>query len=425
MKKHILFCLTFLLLASILEANQKVVVIKVNSAIGPATKSYIARSISYSEKTAAKAIIIQLNTPGGLLESTREIVQNIITSKVPVIVYVSPSGSRAGSAGVFITLAANIAVMAPSTNIGAAHPVGLDGKGENPVMFDKITNDASAFIRSIADKRKRNAVWAENAVRKSISSTETEAMRDSVINFVSPSIADIIVRINGLYVETSAGNIRINTTDAEVELREPSFFDEILRVISDPNIAYALLMLGIFGMLFELYNPGAILPGIVGGISLILAAYSLQLLPVNYAGLAMIALAIVLFLLEIKIVSHGLLAVGGTISLFLGSVMLFDSPNESMKVSMGIIITVVILSVLFFTVVLTIGLKAQTLRKFTGSEALSGEIGTAETDFNPGEIGKVLIHGEHWKAESDFAVKAGDKVRIIEANLLTLYVKLK
>ncbi|MGB9912889.1 MAG: NfeD family protein, partial [Candidatus Kapaibacteriota bacterium] len=322
--------------------------IKINSAITPSSSSQIKKALDWARGINAEALIIQLNTPGGLLESTREIVQNILTSPVPVIVYVSPSGARAGSAGVFITLAANIAAMAPGTNIGAAHPVGLQGKADSSAMGEKIVNDAAAFIRSIAQQRNRNVSWAERAVRESISSTEREALAENVIDLVASSVDSLLILIDGKVITNGNGTRVLKTKDAKVVEYELSFRDKFLDFISNPNVAYILLMIGIYGILFELYNPGSIFPGVIGALSLILAGYSLQMLPVNYAGLALIILAIVLFLLEIKITSYGLLTLGGLASLFIGSLMLIDAPGDFMEISLSLIITAVVVTFLFF-----------------------------------------------------------------------------
>src|SRR5215470_12815234 len=319
---------------------QKVVSITIDATINPATAEFIHRALAKAQKEKAECLLIHLNTPGGLLKSTRNIVGDIMGSSVPVIVYIYPSGADAGSAGVFVTLSANIAAMAPGTNIGAAHPVTGQGAETDSIMSGKITNDAAAFIRTIAHKRNRNIQWAENAVRRSYSYSETEALQDTVIDLIAKNDADLLQLVNGKQVELSSGTVTLHTTSAKIEDYKMSFIEKLLNIISDPNIAYILLMLGFYGIMFELYSPGAILPGIIGVISLILAFYSLQTLPINYAGIALIAFALLLFLLEIKIASHGILAIGGVISLILGSMMLIRTGSgEVGRISWTVIVS--------------------------------------------------------------------------------------
>lgn len=425
MKKCIYILIVIVLVSQNLISSQKIIKIKVDGAISPATSSFIARGLDKAQKMNSEAVIIMLNTPGGLLESTREIVQNILESSVPVVVYVSPKGARAGSAGVFITLSANIAVMAPGTNIGAAHPVGMQGEADSSVMFDKVTNDAAAFVRSIAQQRNRNSSWAEKSVRESISSTEQEALDSNVIDFIAPNLDSLLKAINNLKTTTSTGEKIINTTDIEIIELESNWKDELLKIISNPNVAYLLLMAGIYGIFFEIYNPGAIFPGVLGGISLILAAYSFQMLPVNWAGLALILFAVIMFLLEIKVVSHGILSIGGVISLFLGSIMLFDDPTEYVSVSISLIITVVILTTLFFLVVISLGIKAQYKKVSLGNTAMLDEKGIVISEIKPGKPGKVKVRGEIWRALSDVEIKVGEEVKIEKVESLTLFVKPK
>ncbi|RPJ05965.1 MAG: nodulation protein NfeD, partial [Deltaproteobacteria bacterium] len=312
--------------------------IEVDGIINPATAKFITNAIDQAAQQNAQCLIIQLDTPGGLMESMRLIVKKTLTSTVPVVVYVAPSGARAASAGVFITMAANIAVMAPSTHIGAAHPVSLGEGKENKTMTEKILNDTVSYIKTIAKTRGRNADWGEKAVVKSVSITEEEAVKLNVVDFISPDVRDLLARIDGKVIKLDGGLTRtLQTKGVQPRSIEMSWRYKILDIISNPTIAYILLMLGIYGIFFELSNPGAILPGVVGGIFLILAFYALQMLPVNFAGLALILFAIILFIAEIKVVSHGLLAVGGVISLLLGSLMLIESPAEYMKISLTVI----------------------------------------------------------------------------------------
>jgi membrane-bound serine protease (ClpP class) len=339
------------------------------------------------------------------------------------VVYVSPAGSQSASAGVFITLAAHIAAMAPGTNIGAAHPVSLQGEQDSVVM-SKATNDAAAFIRTIAEKRKRNLTWAEEAVRKSLSITETEALKKHVVDLVARNLDSLLVRLDGKNVELPTGMVTLHTKGARIEQLEMGFSEKVLDILSDPNIAYILLMLGVYGLLFELYNPGSILPGVVGVISLILAFYSLHTLPVNYAGLALILFAVVLFIAEIKVTSHGLLAVGGVISLLLGSMMLIRSESalEFVQISWSVIITSVAVTVVFFMFIVGFGLKALRSKPVTGREGLVGETGEALTVLNPD--GRVRVHGEIWNAVSASGDIAKDaKIRVVGLENLTLQVE--
>ncbi|NWF49198.1 MAG: nodulation protein NfeD [Ignavibacteriaceae bacterium] len=403
--------------------NTKIFVLNIDGAIHPACADYIHSGLEKAISENAECLIIKLNTPGGLLTSTRKIVTDFLESPIPVIVFVSPSGSQAASAGVFITLAANIAVMAPGTNIGAAHPVSLQGQ-QDSIMMEKATSDAAAFIRTISEKRKRNIQWAEDAVVKSLSITETEALDKNVIDLIAGNIEDLLLQVDGRQVETLKGTKIINTKNAEVIYLDMSLAQKILSILSDPNFAYILLMLGIYGLFFELYNPGAILPGVIGGICLILAFYSLSTLPVNYAGLALIIFAVILFVLEIKVISHGILSIGGIISLLLGSMMLIDEESvlEAMEISMELIILVVILTAGFFLFAITFAIKAQRRKPVTGSEGIVGETGIAVSDLKP--EGEVKVHGEYWKAESqDGEIKKGGKILVTQISNLKLLVK--
>lgn len=412
----------FFLLFSTTAFSQKVISITVNESINPASAEFIQQSIKTAENEKASCLVIQLNTPGGLLTSTRAIVADIMGSKVPVVVYISPTGSRAGSAGVFITMSANIAAMAPGTNIGAAHPVNMQGKADG-IMNEKTTNDAAAFIRSIAEKRNRNVEWAEEAVRTSASISESEAVEQNVVNLIAKNEQELLQKINGLTVQTAAGDQQLHTAGAKVETIEMGFFLKVLSRISDPNIAYVLMMLGFFGLIFELFNPGAIFPGIVGVICLILAFYTMSSLPVNYAAIALIVFGIILYLLEIKIISHGMLAIGGTVSVFLGSMFLFraSSTQDVTSLSLAVIITTTLITFLFFVFLIGMGLKAQKLRPAIGNVAMIGKKGFAMTDI--GESGNVKIMGETWRAISNEGlIPQNSQVAITGIKGLTLYV---
>ncbi|HYA92918.1 MAG TPA: nodulation protein NfeD [Thermodesulfobacteriota bacterium] len=396
--------------------------IEVDAIINPATAKFILDSIDNATQQGAQCLIIKLDTPGGLLESTRMIVKKELASTIPIIVYVAPSGARAASAGVFVTMAANIAVMAPGTHIGAAHPVTMGGEGkESKTMTEKIVNDTVAFIKNIAKTRGRNVDWAEKAVVKSVSISEEEAIKLNVVDLIAPDIPTLLDKIDGRVIKFDGVTRTLHTKGVQPQTIQMSWRDRLLDIISNPTIAYILLMLGIYGIFFELSSPGAILPGVVGGIFLILAFYALQMLPVNYAGLALIFFAIILFIAEIKVVSHGLLAVGGVISLFLGSMMLFQSPVEYMRVSLSVIIPAVLVSAAFFIFAVTKAINARLKKPTTGMEGLVGEVGIASTPIAP--EGKVSIHGEFWSATSDQPIEEGVKVQVIGVTNLRLKVK--
>lgn len=403
--------------------SNTVYLIRVDGTINPAASSFIERGIKTATDKQGECLIIELNTPGGLLESTRIIVRNILESDIPIVVYVSPAGSRAGSAGVFITLAANIAAMAPGTNIGAAHPVSAEGKMDS-VMNEKATNDAAAFIRTIAEKRNRNLKWAEDAVRKSQSITETEAIKNNIIDIIAKNRDELLSFLEGKETETKNGKKILHTKDAKIEVIEMGWIEKLLDILSNPNIALILFQIGVIGLVVELYNPGAIFPGVVGVISLILAFYSMHTLPINYAGLALIIFGIILFLLEIKIVSHGMLAIGGAISLFLGSIMLIEPSSilELAEVSLSVVIAVVVVSTIFFVFILGYGIKALRSKPSMGTEGMAGETGEAITDIDP--LGTVSVHGEIWKAETiGEKINKGDKIIVKGIEKLKLKVE--
>lgn len=424
MKRSVIFSSLCVLLPLLLQA-QSVVSLKIDGAINPVSADYIHRGIEKAQSQHAECLLIELNTPGGLLKSTRVIVGDLLGSPVPIVVYVSPPGAQAGSAGVFITLAAHIAAMAPGTNLGAAHPVGA-GTQEQPdtIMNQKITNDAAAFIRSIADQRHRNIQWAENAVRNSLSVSETEALTGKIIDLVARDKEDLLEKIDGLPIGTATGSRILHTKGARIDFMDMGFAEKILNIVSDPTIAYILMMLGMYGLLFELFSPGAIFPGIVGVIALILAFYALHMMPVNYAGLSLIIFGVILFLLEIKITSHGLLAVGGSVSLLLGSLMLIKTTSslEFVRISRAAIYTTVALSVLFFLSVLGMGLRAQRLKPVTGIEGIIGDTGISLEPLEPS--GTIRIHSEIWRAITVGGnIAKGEKVEVVGIENLTLRVR--
>jgi membrane-bound serine protease (ClpP class) len=422
MKRRIAFS-SLCLLLPLLPVAQSVVSIKINGTINPVTADYIHRGIGKTQSEHAECLIIELNTPGGLLKSSRVIVGDLLQSPVPVVVFVSPAGAQAGSAGVFITLSAHIAAMAPGTNLGAAHPVEMQQQPDS-IMNSKITNDAAAFIRSIAEKRHRDIQWAETAVRNSVSVSENEALKNKIIDLVAGNTEDLLEKINGQSIGLPGGTRILHTKGAHIEFLEMGFMEKILNILSDPTIAYILMMLGMYGLLFELYNPGAIFPGIVGVIALVLAFYSFHMLPVNYAGLSLIIFGVILFLLEIKIVSHGLLAIGGAVSLLIGSLMLIrtGSTFEVLRISRAAIFTSVALSVLFFLGIIGMGLRAQRQKPVTGIEGIIGQTGISLEPLSP--AGTIQIHSEIWKAITvGENIGKGEKVQVVGLDNLTLHVK--
>ncbi len=425
MKKIWLVSLLFIFLLSswlLSAASRHVNLVTIDGAIGPVSARIIDKAIESSLEDSAEALVIEMNTPGGLDESMRLITRRILNSEVPVIVYVSPSGSRSASAGVFITLSAHIAAMTPGTNIGAAHPVSLGGQMDS-TMGEKVANDAAAYIKSIAAKRGRNEAWAEEAVRKSVSITESEALKLGVIDFVSANLRELLDSCDGRKVNLPSDEKVLNTKSIEVRRAQISVRDRILEVITNPTIAYILLTLGMWGLFFELSNPGAIFPGIVGGICLILAFFALQSLPINYAGLLLMVLALILFILEVKIVSHGALTIGGVISMIFGSLLLFESPMPYMRVSLVVIICVVAVTAAFFIFAAGMAIQAQKRKVTTGDKGLVDAVGVARTPLNP--EGDVFIHGEIWRAEADQNIEKGEKVVVTGVENLTLKVTKK
>lgn len=400
--------------------SKKVYLITVDAAITPVVAEYINKSIDIASKANAEAVIIQLDTPGGLVDSMREIVKKMMAADIPVIVYVGPSGARAASAGVFITLAANIAVMAPTTHIGAAHPVTMEGKMDK-TMESKVVNDLAAMARSIAEKRGRNAKWAEEAVRKSASITETEALKAKVIDFISPDIPTLLKDINNRTVDLVVGKKTLKTEGVEVKEIKMGFRFKFLNTISNPNIAYILMILGFYGLYFEFANPGAIFPGVAGAICLILAFYALQTLPINYAGLMLILLGVGLFIAEAFITSHGVLGVGGAIAMAIGSVMLVESASPYLRISWSVIAPVVALSALLFIITVTLAVRVHREKVDTGKEGMLGLEGEAKTDVHAS--GQVFVRGEYWNAWSDEPVRKGERVKIESVEGLKLKVR--
>jgi len=406
--------------AAVPAQPNKIYLIKIDAPITPVVAEYIIKSIDTASKAGAEAIIIQLDTPGGLVDSMREIVKKMISAEVPVVVYVAPPGARAASAGVFITLAANIAAMAPSTHMGAAHPVQMEGKMDK-TMEAKAVNDLAAMVRGLAEKRGKNAQWAEEAVRKSVSITETEALANNVIDLIAPDVPSLVKALDGMTVDLPIGKKTLATKNAEVREIKMGFRYRLLEIISNPNIAYILMILGFYGLYFELSNPGAIFPGVAGAICLILAFYALHTLPINYAGLMLIILGISLFIAEAFITSHGVLGVGGTISMLLGSLMLIDSSSPVLQISWIVIVPAVALSALLFIITVTVAVRVYRGKPDTGREGLVNMQASAKTDIQ--KEGQVFMRGEYWSAWSDEPISKGEKVTVIGVEGLRVKVK--
>ena len=396
-------------------------VIIIDGVINPVVTGFVTKAINRSVSEGAECLIIQMDTPGGLDLSMRSIIKEMMSADIPIIVYVGPGGARAASAGAIITLAADIAAMAPGTNIGAAHPVALGGGKMDDEMAAKVENDAAAYVESIATKRNRNKEWAIKAVRESVSITEKEALKINVIDLIASDLNDLLAQIDGREIKTAAGVKKLATKNIAFNHIEMGTRERILDTLSNPNIAYILMMVGLLGIYFELSNPGAIFPGVIGGISLILAFFSFQTLPINYAGVLLIIMALVLFILEIKVASFGMLSVGGIISLTLGSLMLFDSPVPFLRVSFDVIIPVVTVTSACFILVVYLAIKAHRRKPTTGREGLVGEKGIAKSKIDP--QGKVFVHGEYWDAVSDETISEGTKVKVTEVKDNEIKVK--
>lgn len=427
-KKIVCLLAAIILFAGIAWANEEknvFNVITVASVITTPTAKYVADSIEKAKKEGAQGLIILLDTPGGMDTAMREIAKSLLNSPIPVIVYVYPSGARAASAGVIITTAAHVAAMAPGTNIGAAHPVaiGLGGSGGvDKTMAEKMENDAAAYVRSIAKIRGRSEEWVEKAVRKSESITAEEAKKMNVIDYVAADLDKLLAMIDGKEVTLEGGKkIKLSTKNAGVNKIEMGTRQKILAAISDPNIAYILLLIGLAGLYFEFSNPGAILPGVIGGISLLMAFFGLATLPVNYTGILLILFGIILFIAEIKVMSNGLLTIGGIISLAMGSLIMFETPEPALRISLQVFIPAILLVSGFFATVIWLAIKAQMSRHYTGVEAMVEGQGEAAT--NIADEGSVFFKGEYWKAQSKNPIPKGAKVKILKVDGLKLTVE--
>jgi membrane-bound serine protease (ClpP class) len=411
-----------LLLTAVLTSQAQVVRVDIDGPIHPITDEYIGRSIDHAKAIKADLVLIQLRTPGGLVDSTRSIVEKILASPVPTVVYVAPSGAHAASAGFYILQAADVAAMAPGTNTGAAHPVTIGGGKLDDVMKSKIENDTAAFLRSYVSKRGRNAQVAETAVRESKSFTEQEALQQKLIDVVASSQEDLLKQLDGRQVKRFDGStVTLHVAGKQVENSEMSLKQRILGFLMDPNIAFIVLAIGALALYFELNNPGAILPGVIGVFFILLAAFALNLLPTRFAALALILLAFILFGLEAKFTSHGVLGTGGVVSLTLGALLLVDGPIPEMRVRLWTALGVSIPLGIITVFLMTIALRAHRNKIVTGEEGLVGEVGIARTELNPN--GKVFVHGELWDAHSRTPIAVGDTVVVQHMDGLLLEVR--
>jgi membrane-bound serine protease (ClpP class) len=403
-------------------AEKRIVdVATLETAIQPISAEYIVHAIDQAERDHREALIIRVDTPGGLDTSMRQIIKRILVSEVPVVVYVAPAGSRAASAGTFIAYAAHVSAMAPGTSIGAATPVNMGGADIQKDLARKVKNDAVSYIRSLAAQRGRNADWAEKAVREGGSLPEDEALKLHVVDYVARDLDDLLRQMDGRKVVVAGLTRTLHTSGAEHHGVVPSWRQRLLTRIVDPNISYILFILGFYGLIFELSNPGAILPGIVGGICILLALLAFQALPVNMTGVFLILFAMLLFLVEVKVHSHGLLAGGGVISLVLGSLILLSGGEGTAHLSLSVVLTVAMTTVLFFAFVVGAGYRALRRKPVTGREGLQGERGVALTELG-GPKGRVFVHGEDWAAEASERIEKGAAVIVDQVDGMRLRV---
>ena len=424
-----------LLLSITFSLNAKILVAKWDGPITPITADFVERIVKKAERERAKVLILQLNTPGGLVESMRKIIQSFSSTNIPVVVYVYPPGGRAASAGAIITVSADVAVMAPGTNIGAAHPVQLapageekkdkkdkKGKDNKSVMMEKALQDMLAFVRSIAKEKGRNVKVVEKMVKESLALSADEALKEGVIDLIARDMGELLEKIDGRKVKKFGIELQIRTKGEEVAYVEESLREQVLKILTNPTVAYFLLMIGFYGILFELYNPGTVIPGVLGGISLILGLYGLSVISINWLGLLLIVLGILLFVLELITPTFGALAVGGIVSLALGSLFLIDTSSPYGDIPVSAIVTAVFTTALFFLIAGRFGLKAQKKKKMTGMEGMIGEVGTVISDFKGGK-GKVRVHGEIWNAVSKDKLKKGEEVRVVAVEGLKVRVE--
>lgn len=403
-------------------AAREIFYVTLDGVVNPVMADYLDEVFKEASEKRAEAVIVQLDTPGGLDLSMREIVKDIFASEVPVVVYVAPAGSRAASAGVFITYAASVAAMAPGTNIGSAHPVSMGAKMDE-TMEKKVENDAVAYLRGIAAKRGRNAEWAEKAVRESVNVTAEEAKKLGVIDILASSKDELISMLDGMRAETASGVVVLSTRGASVTDTEMSFRYRVLNAISNPNVAYILMIVGMIGIYFELANPGAVFPGVIGAVCLVLAFYAFQTLPINYAGLLLIGLGIIFFIVELMVVSYGLLTIAGVVSLFLGSLMLFDSPAPYFRISIWVILPAIILMTAVILGAMAYAFRLHRRKPVSGTDELIGAEGVAASAFGGAQEGKVFVEGEWWNAVSDEEIEKDGRVKVVGMKGLVLKVR--
>jgi membrane-bound serine protease (ClpP class) len=430
----------FLLTAGVATANaQEVWVVELDGAIGPATADYFIQSLDDAQEAQAAVLIVRLDTPGGLDQSMRDMIKEILAARVPVVMYVAPNGSRAASAGTYLLYASHVAAMAPATNVGSSTPVSIGGspfpapaeppadgeQGDAPPAGDamerKVVNDAVAYIRGLAALRGRNAEWAEATVREAANLTAADALEQNVIDLVAEDLTSLLMALDGRTIELEGSSVTLDLDGAQIRTIEPGWRYELLALITNPNVAYILLMIGIYGLIFEFYNPGLGVGGVAGIICLLLAGYALQMLPVNYAGLALILVGIALMVAEVVSPTVGVFGVGGVISFAVGSIILFDSDLPGYRVSMPIIAAVAAASALIFIAGLGTAMRARRLRVSTGREAMIGAPAVALEDF--AERGFVRAFSENWQARSAQPVRQGDKLRVTAIDGLVLTVQ--
>ena len=421
-KSSFLF-LVFLWFASPVFAANQIVVVKIFGAINPAVAEFVSQEIHQANKEQQALIVLNMDTPGGLDTSMRQIIKKIQSSHVPVASYVSPSGSRAASAGTFITIASHIAAMAPGTNIGAAHPVNMMGGNnqQESTMDKKVVNDAAAYIRSLAELRNRNSHWAELAVVKSVSISAEEAKRLNVIDLIAGNVKALILAIDGREIQTTSGPMTLKTGRLEIVYHEMSPRLKMLDIISNPNVAYVLMMIGVVGLYFEMSNPGLVFPGVIGAVSMVLALYAMQTLPIDYAGLLLVLLGALFFIAEIGVMSYGLLSLAGVVSIFLGSTMLIDSDDPAMQISQSILYPTLGLTIVFSIGIIFFATQTRNLKKQGGAEGMLGETGIVKENLNP--HGRVLVHGELWDAECEGEIMEGEHVIVESVEGLKVRVK--
>lgn len=423
LNKNFFFFLAFLWFASPVFAANQIVVVKISGAINPAVSQFVSQEIHQANEEQQALIILNMDTPGGLDTSMRQIIKEIQTSHVPVASFVSPSGSRAASAGTFITIASHIAAMAPGTNIGAAHPVNMMGSNneQETTLEKKMVNDAAAYIRSLAKLRNRNSHWAELSVVKSVSISAEEAKRLHVIDFIAGNVESLALAIDGRKIQTATGAMILKTAGLEIVYHEMSPRLIMLDIISNPNVAYVLMMIGVVGLYFEMSNPGLIFPGVIGAVSMVLSLYAMQTLPIDYAGLLLVLLGALFFIAEIGVMSYGLLSLAGVISMFLGSTMLIDSEDPAMQISKDILYPTLGLAIVFSIGILIFATRTRNLKKQGGADGMLGEIGIVKETLNP--HGRILVHGELWEAKCEGKIMEGEHVIVESVEGLKVRVK--